>query len=86
MSGQKDPERILNSVITGKLKRKVDNVWEAFWTGGISNPIDVLRQLTYLLFIKRLDDLQSLEEKKATRIGKPVKRNIFPEGKYNEDH
>ena len=81
MSAQKQPEQINNSVITGDLKRKVDNVWEAFWTGGISVPIDVLRQLTYLLFIKRLDDLQSLEEKKANRTGKTLERNIFPEGK-----
>ena len=86
MSAQKQPEQINNSVITGDLKRKVDNVWEAFWTGGISVPIDVLRQLTYLLFIKRLDDLQSLEEKKANRTGKTLERNIFPEGKYDEDH
>ena len=72
MITQKQPEQINNSVITGDLKRKVDNVWEAFWTGGISVPIDVLRQLTYLLFIKRLDDLQSLEEKKANRTGKTL--------------
>ena len=72
MSAQTQPEQINNSVITGELKRKVDNVWEAFWTGGISVPIDVLRQLTYLLFIKRLDDLQSLEEKKANRTGKTL--------------
>ena len=86
MSAQIQPEQINNSVITGELKRKVDNVWEAFWTGGISVPIDVLRQLTYLLFIKRLDDLQSLEEKKANRIGVKIERNIFPEGKYDEEH
>ena len=86
MSDQTKLKQISNSVLTGELKSKVDSVWDAFWSGGISNPIEVLEQLTYLLFIKRLDDLQTLEEKKANRIGKQVKRNIFPEGKYDEDH
>ena len=86
MSDKTKPKQITNSVLTGELKSKVDNVWQAFWTGGISNPIDVLGQLTYLLFIKRLDDLQILEERKANRVGKPVERKIFPEGKYDEDH
>ena len=52
-------------MITGELKNKVDRVWDAFWSGGISNPIDVIEQLTYLLFIRRLDDLNTLAEKKA---------------------
>jgi len=55
-------------VITGELKSKVDRVWDAFWSGGISNPIEVIEQLTYLLFIRRLDDLTTLAEKKA-RVG-----------------
>jgi type I restriction enzyme M protein len=55
-------------VITGELKSKVDRVWDAFWSGGISNPIEVIEQLTYLLFIRRLDDLNTLAEKKA-RVG-----------------
>ena len=86
MSDKTKPKQITNSVLTGELKSKVDTVWQAFWTGGISNPIDVLGQLTYLLFIKRLDDIQILEERKANRIGKPVERKIFREGKYDENH
>jgi type I restriction enzyme M protein len=43
-------------VITGELKYKVDRVWDAFWSGGISNPLEVIEQITYLLFIRRLDD------------------------------
>ena len=86
MSDKTEPKQITNSILTGELKSKVDNVWDAFWSGGISNPIEVLEQLTYLLFIKRIDDLQTLEEKKANRIGKPVKRNIFLEGKYDDDY
>ena len=53
-------------MITGELKSKVDRVWDAFWSGGISNPLEVIEQITYLLFIRRLDDLNTLAEKKAT--------------------
>lgn len=55
-------------MITGELKSKVDRVWDAFWSGGISNPLEVIEQITYLLFIRRLDDLETLEERKA-RVG-----------------
>lgn len=58
------------SVITGELKNKVDRVWDQFWSGGISNPLQVIEQITYLLFIRRLDDLNILAEKKAQRTGK----------------
>ena len=44
-------------MITGELKSKVDRVWDAFWSGGIANPIEVIEQITFLLFIKRLDEL-----------------------------
>lgn len=57
-------------MITGELKSKVDRVWDAFWSGGISNPLEVIEQITYLLFIRRLDDLNTLAEKKAHRTGK----------------
>lgn len=56
-------------MITGELKSKVDRVWDAFWSGGISNPIEVIEQLTYLLFIRSLDDLNTLAEKKARVTG-----------------
>ncbi|WP_244282194.1 class I SAM-dependent DNA methyltransferase [Synechococcus sp. UW140] len=68
------------SVLTGELRNQVDGIWDAFWSGGISNPIEVLEQLTYLLFIRRLDELQTLEENKANRTGKSIQRQIFPEG------
>ncbi|MGH3438583.1 MAG: type I restriction-modification system subunit M [Sciscionella sp.] len=57
-------------MITGELKSKVDRVWDAFWSGGISNPLEVIEQITYLLFIRRLDDLDTLAEKKARVTGK----------------
>ncbi len=67
-------------MITGELKSKIDRIWDAFWSGGISNPLEVMEQITYLLFIKRLDDLHTLEENKANRLGRPMERRIFPEG------
>jgi type I restriction enzyme M protein len=57
-------------LITGELKSKVDRVWDAFWSGGISNPLEVIEQITYLLFNRRLDDLDTLSEKKARMTGK----------------
>src|SRR5450830_2041067 len=68
-------------MITGDIKSQVDRVWDAFWSGGISNPLEVIEQITYLLFLRRLDDLQALEENKATRLAKPIERRIFPKGK-----
>ncbi len=67
-------------MITGALKGKVDRVWDAFWSGGISNPLEVIEQITYLLFIRRLDELQTLAEKKANRLGRPIESPIFRDG------
>jgi type I restriction enzyme M protein len=68
-------------MITGEIKGQIDSVWNSFWSGGISNPLEVIEQITYLLFVRRLDDLQTLEENKATRLKQPIERRIFPEGK-----
>ena len=70
-------------MLTGELRNQIDRIWDAFWSGGISNPLEVIEQITYLLFLRRLDDLQTLEENKANRLGKPIERRIFPEG--NDD-
>lgn len=67
-------------MITGELKSKIDAIWNAFWSGGISNPMEVMEQLTYLLFLRRLDELHTLEENKANRLKQPMERQIFPEG------
>ena len=64
-------------MITGELKSKVDGIWDTMWSGGISNPLSVIEQLTYLLFIKRLDELHTLKESKAARTGKPIEEPIF---------
>lgn len=70
-------------MITGPLKSKVDKVWDAFWTGGISNPLTVVEQVTYLLFIKRLDEIHTLKEKKATRFKKDIDNPIFTENEQD---
>ena len=68
-------------MLTGELRSQIDSIWNAFWSGGISNPLEVMEQITYLLFLRRLDDLHTLEENKSTRLKKPMERRIFPEGK-----
>ena len=64
-------------MITGELKSKVDRIWDTMWSGGISNPLSVIEQLTYLLFIKRLDELHTLKEHKAARTGHPIEEPVF---------
>lgn len=64
-------------MITGELRAQVDRLWDAFWSGGISNPLEVIEQITYLLFIKRLDELHTLQEKKANRLKKPIENPVF---------
>jgi type I restriction enzyme M protein len=64
-------------MITGELKSKIDKVWEAFWTGGLSNPITVIEQMTYLLFIRRLDDIHTQREQKASFLKKKIEQPIF---------
>jgi type I restriction enzyme M protein len=64
-------------MITGEIKSQVDKIWESFWTGGVSNPLTVIEQFTYLLFIRRLDETQLLEEKKANMIGQPIGNVLF---------
>ena len=59
------PPTHLKTMITGELKARIDNIWNTMWSGVISNPLSVIEQLTYLLFIKRLDELQTLKENKA---------------------
>ncbi len=67
-------------MITGELRSKVDKIWDTMWSGGISNPLSVIEQITYLLFIKRLDEIHTLAEARANRTKKPIQKPIFPEG------
>jgi type I restriction enzyme M protein len=65
-------------MLTGELRNQIDRIWDAFWSGGISNPLEVIEQITYLLFLRRLDDLHTLEENKSARLENPKERRIFP--------
>lgn len=56
-------------MITGELKGRVDRLWTTFWNNGISNPLSVIEQLSYLIFMRRLDDEESLAERRARRLG-----------------
>ena len=64
-------------MITGELKSKVDKIWETFWTGGITNPLEVIEQFTYLLFIKNLDEIETRKESEALLLGFPY-IGMFP--------
>ncbi len=56
-------------MITGELKNKINSLWEIFWTGGITNPLDVVEQMTYLMFIRDLDDTDNLRAKESAMLG-----------------
>ena len=68
-------------MLTGELRNQIDGIWNDFWSGGLANPLQVIEQITYLIFIKRLDEMQELEERKSTTLGAPLERRIFPDGK-----
>ena len=63
-------------MITGELKNKIDSLWEIFWTGGLTNPLDVIEQITYLMFIHDLDDSDNLRARESAMLGLPYK-SIF---------
>ena len=67
-------------MITGELKNKVDSIWDTIWTGGITSPITVLEQITYLMFMKLLDDNQLKAEAGANALGIQLKKKVFGEG------
>ena len=67
-------------MITGELKNKIDSLWDIFWTGGITNPLDVVEQITYLMFIRDLDDMDNIHSRESVMLGIPHK-SIF-EGKF----
>jgi type I restriction enzyme M protein len=64
-------------VITGELKSKIDRLWNAFWAGGIANPLEVIEQITYLMFLRRLEDVQTAKERSARRQGIEIKSPIY---------
>lgn len=69
-------------MLNGQIRSQVGQIWDAFWSGGVSNPLSVIEQITYLLFIKRLDEIHTREEAKANVLGSEMERRIFPEGTF----
>lgn len=65
-------------MITGELKNKIDSLWDVFAAGGLVNPLDVIEQITYLMFIRDLDDSDNLRAKESEMLGLPFK-SIFSE-------
>lgn len=63
-------------MLTGELRNKIDRLWETFWTGGITNPLDVVEQMTYLMFIHDLDETDNLRAKESAMLGLPYE-SIF---------
>jgi type I restriction enzyme M protein len=66
-------------VITAELKGKIDRVWDVFWSGGISNPLEIIEQTSYLMFLRLLEDMQTAKERKAARTNSPVEDPIYTE-------
>jgi hypothetical protein len=65
-------------MLAGELRNQVDRIWDAFWVRGISNPLEVIEQITYLLFLRRLDDLHTLEESKRSAEEAPIGAASLP--------
>ena len=63
-------------MITGELKNKIDSLWDIFASGGLTNPLEVIEQITYLMFIRDLDDVDNIRAKESAMLGLPYK-SIF---------
>jgi len=59
-----------------QLRSQVDQLWNKFWTGGLSNPLDAIEQFSYLLFLKRLDDAENAAQRQAKRLGQPFNPRV----------
>lgn len=70
-------------MITGDTKNRIDSIWDTFWTGGITNSITILEQMTYLFFMKMLDDAQRTKEANANAFGVAVKEPTFKQGMWH---
>jgi len=73
-------------MITGQLRSRIDKLWEEFWTGGITNPLTVIEQISFLMFARLLDMRESTEEKKwdRTHKGKPFPGVFFARDKASQ--
>ncbi len=71
-------------MITGELKNRIDSLWEIFWTGGLTNPLEVIEQMTYLMFIHDLDDSDDIHAKESAILGLPYESVFAEEVKIGE--
>ena len=67
-------------MITGEIKNRIDQIWDTFWTGGITNSMTILEQMTYLFFMKMLDDAQDVRERNARELGIEPDDLVFKKG------
>ena len=67
-------------MITGEIKNRINGIWDTFWSGGITTPIRILEQMTYLFFMKMLDDAQVKKEAAANMLGGTIKDPVFKDG------
>ena len=70
-------------MITGEIKNRIDSIWDTFWTGGITNSITILEQMTYLFFMKMLDDAQRTKEANANVMGVAVSEPTIGYGSWH---
>lgn len=70
-------------MITGEIKNQIDSIWDTFWVGGIRNSMSVLEQMTYLFFMKMLDDAQLKKEASANILGVSISNPTFKEGMWH---
>lgn len=69
-------------MVTGELKRRIDALWTEFWQGGITNPLTVIEQITFLMYARLLDINETRDENRAKRTGKPFQHRF----KEDEQH
>lgn len=71
-------------MITGELKNKIDGLWDVFAAGGLVNPLEVIEQITYLMFIRDLDDVDNKRAKESAMLGLPYKSIFADEVKIGD--
>lgn len=64
-------------MVTGDFRSKIDRIWLVIYAGGIANPLTVIEQITYLLFVKRLDELHTAKELQANTTKKNIENPLF---------
>ena len=73
-------------MVAGDLKQKIDGLWQEFWQGGIANPLTVIEQITFLMFLRILDINEIRNENLERKIGKKFRRQFNEEEQLMRDH